>query len=652
MNKYALACFATIFLCTALTPAAARHDRDKNTCVRGDGDEKIAACTRVIDRGERESRPERSAAYVARARTISDRGDYDIAIRDLDEAIALDPKNVVAANNRGYNFAQKGDYDRAIRDYDEALRINPKFATALSNRADVWRMKGSYDRAINDLDAAAQINPKTAVVYFIRAQVYSEKGDYDRALRDCDEAIHLVPGESSYYARRGDVYLLMNNSERALRDYDEAVRLNPRNWYANFARARTLFEKGENDRAMRDLDEALRLNPRAAIAFNQRGFMFRMSGEYDRAIRDLDEAIRLSPKLAVAYSNRGDVWRRKGDMTRAIADISEAVRLDPRITPAYVVRGQAFEALGNVEKARADFETALKMPPGKFTTTKDALQTARDRLAALDASSGSGPLPAITPAPRSEAAVPIPARPASATERGPRVALVIGNAAYSNVPSLANPVNDAREMSNALRELGFKVIEGYNLTSTTMRSKIAEFGSALPGAGVSLFYYAGHGMQVAGRNYLVPVDAKVERPSALGTEALEVTTVISDMESEKRINLVFLDACRDNPLARNLARSMGSASRSSAVGQGLAQVNAGIGTLITFATSPDTIALDGSGRNSPFTQAMLKYMATPGLEIRAMLTRVRADVIRATNEQQVPWDHSSLTGDFYFKPGS
>jgi len=233
------------------------------------------------------------------------------------------------------------------------------------------------------------------------------------------------------------------------------------------------------------------------------------------------------------------------------------------------------------------------------------------------------------------------------------VALVIGNAAYANVGSLTNPVNDAREMSSALRELGFKVIEGYNLTSATMRSKIAEFGSALPGAGVSLLYYAGHGMQVSGKNYLVPVDARLERPSSLGVEAIEVNTVISDMEAEKRINLVFLDACRDNPLSRNLARSMGT-GRSTSVGQGLAQLNAGIGTLITFATSPDTIALDGgtTGRNSPFTQAMLRYIRTPGLEVRSMLTRVRADVIRATNEQQVPWDHSSLTGDFYFKPGS
>jgi uncharacterized caspase-like protein len=183
-----------------------------------------------------------------------------------------------------------------------------------------------------------------------------------------------------------------------------------------------------------------------------------------------------------------------------------------------------------------------------------------------------------------------------------------------------------------------------------MRGRIAEFGAALPGAGVSLFYYAGHGMQVAGKNYLIPVDAKLERPSSLGVEAIEVGTVLSDMEAEKRINLVFLDACRDNPLSRSLAKSFG-ASRSATVGQGLAQLNAGIGTLITFATSPDTVALDGLGKNSPFTAAMLKYIRTPGLEIRSMLTRVRADVIKATNERQVPWDHSSLTGDFYFRPG-
>jgi uncharacterized caspase-like protein len=274
------------------------------------------------------------------------------------------------------------------------------------------------------------------------------------------------------------------------------------------------------------------------------------------------------------------------------------------------------------------------------------LADARQHLAALEArTQAASPAQGVAPA---VAALPPVVPPAA--EHGPRVALVIGNGAYANVTPLVNPPNDAHDVAAALRNLGFKVIEGYDLDGTKMRGKIAEFGAALPGSGVALFYYAGHGMQVSGKNYLVPTDARLERPSALSTEAIEVDSVLADMETEKRVNLVFLDACRDNPLSRSLARSFG-ASRSSAVSQGLAQLNSGIGTLITFATSPDTVALDGEGRNSPFTTALLKYIGTPGLEIRSMLTRVRADVIQTTHEKQVPWDHSSLTGDFYFRPG-
>jgi hypothetical protein len=388
-----------------------------------------------------------------------------------------------------------------------------------------------------------------------------------------------------------------------------------------------------------------------------------MRDNLDPALQDLNEAVRINPQLAVALANRGDVWRRKDDVARALADLNEALRIDPSITPAYVTRGLVLEKTGDADRARADYQTALSRAAGKFTTSKAALDTARERLAALG---GAAPQAASTPAkpPAQTAVAPAPASPAISgvataaipaaamtDEHGPRVALVIGNGAYTNVTPLTNPPNDARDISSALRDLGFKVIEGYNLDSTKMRGKIEEFGAAMPGAAVTLFYYAGHGMQVAGKNYLVPVDARLEHPSSLGVEAIEVSTVISDMETEKRINLVFLDACRDNPLSRSLARSMGT-SRSASVGQGLAQLNAGIGTLITFATSPDTVALDGAGRNSPFTTALLKHIRTPGLEVRTMLTRVRADVIKATNEQQVPWDHSSLTGEFYFKPNS
>jgi uncharacterized caspase-like protein len=224
-----------------------------------------------------------------------------------------------------------------------------------------------------------------------------------------------------------------------------------------------------------------------------------------------------------------------------------------------------------------------------------------------------------------------------------RVALVIGNGAYKSVAPLANPGNDAADMAAALRRIGFDVVEGRDLDKRGMETKIIEFSRKLDDANLALFFYAGHGLQVSGKNYLVPVDAKVERAADLSFETIDVSQVLAQMEADKRVNLVFLDACRDNPLARSLARTMGT--RSAAVGQGLASIQSAIGTLIGYATQPDNVALDGSGRNSPFTTAMLKHLPTPGLDISVLMRRVRADVVQATGQKQVPWDHSSLIGE-------
>ncbi|MBI3435040.1 MAG: caspase family protein [Proteobacteria bacterium] len=232
-----------------------------------------------------------------------------------------------------------------------------------------------------------------------------------------------------------------------------------------------------------------------------------------------------------------------------------------------------------------------------------------------------------------------------------RVALVIGNSAYRNAAGLANPTNDAADVAQVLRRIGFDVIEGRDLDKRAMEAKILEFGRKLDAANIALFFYAGHGMQVGGKNYLVPTDAKLERAGNLNFEAIDVALVLAQMEAEKRVNLVFLDACRDNPLARSFARSLG-ASRSAAVGRGLASIQSAVGTMIAYATQPDNVALDGTGRNSPFTTALLKHVTTPGLEIRSMMTRVRADVLAATREKQLPWDHSSLIGEVVLVPGA
>jgi hypothetical protein len=238
-----------------------------------------------------------------------------------------------------------------------------------------------------------------------------------------------------------------------------------------------------------------------------------------------------------------------------------------------------------------------------------------------------------------------------------RVALVIGNSAYIHATPLANPVNDANAMAEALKELGFEVLLGTDLDKRGLDGKVREFSRALTVAEAGVFFYAGHGLQISGRNYLVPIDAQLQAERDIDFEAVALDFVLKQMEYDRegKTNIVFLDACRDNPLSRNLARSMGT--RSANIGHGLAQVQAGVGTFIAYSTQPGNVALDGKDGNSPFAAALVRSIKAPGHNLTAVMIDVRKQVLVATAGKQVPWDHSALTGDFYFgapsdRPGS
>jgi tetratricopeptide (TPR) repeat protein len=385
-------------------------------------------------------------------------------------------------------------------------------------------------------------------------------------------------------------------------------------------------DKYDLDRALADYSEAVRLDSGYANAFNNRGIAWQAKGDLDRAIADHSEAIRLDPKdNSGAHRFRSIALRLKGEVDRAIADAGEAIRLYPDYNAAYVARGLAYEDKHDVERARADYNQALAMP-AHYPSGPQAQSDGRDRLAALD-----------------RAAALQKADGAGSQTFSRKVALVIGNSQYRFSNQLANPANDAADIAAALRRLGFEVVEGKDLDRRGMEDAIRQFGRKLERADLALFFYAGHGLQVNNKNYLVPVDARLERSGDLALDALDMDIVLAQMEAEKRVNLIFLDACRDNPFAGNLSRSL--AARSGSVGRGLARVQSAIGTLIAYATQPDNVALDGDGRNSPFTAALLRHIASPGLDIGLILRRVRAEVIAITRERQVPWDHSSIVGE-------
>ena len=305
-----------------------------------------------------------------------------------------------------------------------------------------------------------------------------------------------------------------------------------------------------------------------------------------------------------------------------------------------------------MQKAGAARGAAL---PPKYDVGQWGRDTAKARLAVLSPAAPVSPPEKAAPAmPATKPTATSPTRPTTTgsgtivlptTEKASRLALVIGNGAYRNAPALPNPANDARAVAKALRDSGFAVIEASDLDRGGMEKAILEFLQRSATASVRLLFYAGHGIQVEGVNYLVPIDAMVASRTAAMFELIDIDRILKGLDDEAHANIIILDACRDNPFETRLAPSR--AVRGSGL---IGYQSVGSGTLIAFATAPGNTAEDGNGAHSPFTAALLKHIGTPGLEVNQMLTRVRVDVAAATERKQIPWANSSLLGEVYLGP--
>ena len=225
-----------------------------------------------------------------------------------------------------------------------------------------------------------------------------------------------------------------------------------------------------------------------------------------------------------------------------------------------------------------------------------------------------------------------------------RIALVIGNGAYTKAQPLPNPTNDALDMTATLQKLGFEVISGTNLDKREMETLIRQFGTKLAGGGVGLFYYAGHGIQMAGENYLIPIDADIPEENEISYAAVSISLVLSKMAAARNnLNIVVLDACRNNPFARSWRTY-----RDAGNNQGLAKISPPTGTLVLYATEPGKVASDGSGRNGLFTESLLRQITVPGVEYEQMVKAVATDVWQRSNQRQLPWKEGISLKDFYF----
>jgi len=232
---------------------------------------------------------------------------------------------------------------------------------------------------------------------------------------------------------------------------------------------------------------------------------------------------------------------------------------------------------------------------------------------------------------------------APAPER--RVALVIGNSSYRHAPALPNTVNDARDMVVALRRVGFEVVDGLDLDKRGMDAALTRFARLVQDADAAMFYFAGHGFQFNGENYLVPVEARIEDEVGVQYETTRLNDVVTALNYAKGVKIMVLDACRNNPFVGLLAKRQ--ATRGFAVGSGLAPVQRAQGMVIAYATQANDVAADGAGRNSPFTAALVREIAQPGLEVAALFRRVQKSVYDETSGKQTPELSLSLLGDFY-----
>ncbi|MEP6837352.1 MAG: caspase family protein, partial [Bradyrhizobium sp.] len=462
-----------------------------------------------------------------------------------------------------------------------------------------------------------------ANVYFWRAVGWNRKGNYAQVIADTTEALRLKP-DQALYNLRGSAYYDKGEYDIAIADFNDALRSGPQNGTIYHHRGNAFRGKGDYAKAIADYDAANRLSPNAYTLKN-RGLSKQALGDLDGALADINEAIRLDPSLPGGLIDRSVVWRAKGDLDRAVADSTEAVRLAKAKVPAnimtppgsvlisaYIHRALAYEAKGDYQHAKEDFKATLE-GVASDAASKANQATAKVRLSLLtDAAARAEPQPRTAPTSPQQPTTAAPAPPPAAmpaANAGRRIALVIGNGAYKYVKALPNPSNDARSIAKSLREIGFAVTEGIDLDRSAMQAMIREFLREAARAQVAVVYYAGHGVQIDGRNYLVPVDVQFGAGNRMTDAMMDMDTIMAGLDDQVRTNILILDACRNNPMAPKVAYT--GTERAIEAGSGLAApttlgtgATLGAGTLIAFATAPGQVALDGEGANSPFSAAL------------------------------------------------
>ncbi|KGT80514.1 hypothetical protein MA20_03450 [Bradyrhizobium japonicum] len=500
---------------------------------------------------------------------------------------------------------------------------------ALVVRGNALINKRDYDRAIEALSSAIDLDPDNVGAINLRGLSHERKGEDDLAMADYNLAIQKRANFGYAYNNRGTIHLRRGALQSALDDFNLSIKYTPAfllGW-TNRARMRTLNK--DFDGAIADFAAAEKIDPAAPQIAGNRCITYGMMGKYDQAFADCDGLIQKQPRNTFAINNRAEVNVMKGDLDAALKDYNTVIQLNPNSVRAHSGRGQIYERRKDLAQARADYRAAA------YSLTRfDEPDVARARAIAQER------LAALTPQ-----------APAGSTGR--RVALVIGNGAYKNVHALPNPPRDAKMIANVLRDVGFQtVISVSDLSRDKFFEALQTFATEAENADWAVVYYAGHGFEIGGVNYLVPVDAKLAADRDAETQAVALEQVIAAVGAARKVRLVMLDACRDNPFAPTMQRTLSL----KLVDKGFSNIEPGAGFMVVYAAKHGETALDGDGdggADSPFATALAREIKVPKVEIRKLFDIVRDDVWSATKHEQQPFSYGSPPGreDFYFVAG-
>ena len=523
---------------------------------------------------------------------------------------------------------------------DEKI-TGPSRAAAFWYRGDSLMKKRDYDGAIAAFTASHEIAPQNINVINARGIAYSYKGDDERALADYDLCLQLRPTYGSAHNNRGLILMRRGELQRALDEFNLAVKYisnDQSRFLHHYNRARVEGLLKQYDASLADYAEAQKVNPDGTQVPAYRCITYTSMGRFDEALADCNAALAKAPNQIYTLTSRANAYLGKGNLDAALDDYNQVLKTNPNYVRAYVGRGQLFEKRRNIAAARADYRSASGVLAKRDDIdTTLARGIAKERLEALLGTA---------PAPAAKGAAPTPSSPT-----GPRkVALIVGNGAYRNVAPLDNPPRDAKLIASTFRELGFATVTlSADLTRDKFFAALHEFGLEAEKADWAVVYYAGHGMEIGGVNYLIPVDARLKADSDAETQAVALEQVIAAVAGARKLRLVMLDACRDNPFEKTMQRTIAL----KLVNRGFSNIEPEAGFMVVYAAKHGETALDGDSVNSPFATVLARVIREPRIEVRKLFDIVRDDVWKATNRTQQPFTYGSLPGreDFYFVAG-